>query len=551
VGSEEPLSRKLTIFVVSVVAVLLGLVAAYRLLPKRYSLGERLSQTTIFWNDKEAFIFLNTSTTGRVQNFVLDRLGKTRYGLWALFYGGGLQFMDTGISAYHVAPMGELKQLTLPLQPANNGDWSLQDGKLQLAPGTYEREHRVGFRWDGQKFVSLSPTPNAESKEDPTLSPDDEEDEGGRPGFLSPAARKSFKAAGWHYKVLSGYETGSSEAVLPFSIGKDALGIKITKALTPPADEGRFDFLAGGIERLEIVSRDQPSANQTVWLNRGWQEVPKQVFEEHVRRSGRQVNAPWTIWIWIPVFLFLMIWKFTSWGYVLMSIFGTKKRVLNNIPTAYAFPPAMPVQFPELDTEALERYSREFESLGFVRLLDFSLVGNNAKPVPSFHRVFANTRNHCFGEIGQAFPPRKGPTPLRCSIQSCLQDGWTLSFSDRKPQPANSLIRTKKAIGVSMPGTPTHELLQGFLQMREQVCQDLGISYLRDDSLEGYFAKVQRAATDIRDAVKQKNFATGIPEYYYRKLALAKSKSEYLWLGDYPKEAERRKQGVPVGANGS
>jgi hypothetical protein len=544
------MSRKLTIFVLAAVALVLGLVAAYHLLPKRYALGERLTQTTIFWNNNEAFLFLNTSTTGRVQNLVLDRLGKTRYGLWVLFYGGGLQFMDTGISAYHVAPTGELKQLTLPLQPANYGDWSLQGGKLQLAPAAYEREHRVGFRWDGEKFVSLPPTPNPEPKEDATLSPDDEEDEGGRPGFRSPAARKSFKAAGWHYKVLSGYETKSSEAVLPFSIGKDALGIKITKAPAPPADEGRFDLLASGIERLEIVSQDQPSTNQTVWLNRGWQEVPKQVFEEHVRRSGRQVNAPWTMWIWIPVFLFLMIWKFTSWGYVLMSIFGTKKRILNNMATAYSFPPATPAQFPQLDTSELERFTRELESLGFTRLLDFSLVANIAKPIPSFGRVFANTRNHCFAEISQVFPFRKAPRPLGCSIQSCLQDGWTLSFSNRKPMAASSLIRRKKAIGVCMPETPLHELQQNFLQMREQVGQDLGISYLRDDSLEAYFAKVQRSATEMREAVKQKSFATGIPEYYYRRFSLLKTEAEYVWLGDYPKEAERRKQGVPVGAGG-
>jgi hypothetical protein len=113
---------------------------------------------------------------------------------------------------------------------------------------------------------------------------------------------------------------------------------------------------------------------------------------------------------------------------------------------------------------------------------------------------------------------------------------------------ASSLIRRKKAIGVCMPDTPLHELLQRFLQMREQLCQDLGIAYLRDDTLEAYFAKVQRSAIDMREAVKQKTFATGIPEYYYRKVAQLKTKSEYIWLGDYPKEAERRKQGIPVGA---
>jgi hypothetical protein len=55
----------------------------------------------------------------------------------------------------------------------------------------------------------------------------------------------------------------------------------------------------------------------------------------------------------------------------------------------------------------------------------------------------------------------------------------------------------------------------------------------------------------MREALKQKNFATGISEVYYRKLSLLKTKSEYVCLGDYPKEGERRKQGfaTPVRAS--
>jgi hypothetical protein len=46
-----------------------------------------------------------------------------------------------------------------------------------------------------------------------------------------------------------------------------------------------------------------------------------------------------------------------------------------------------------------------------------------------------------------------------------------------------------------MPSSTTYELLQAFLQMRDQVSTDLGISYLKHDSLEAYIAKTQRAAT--------------------------------------------------------
>jgi hypothetical protein len=69
------------------------------------------------------------------------------------------------------------------------------------------------------------------------------------------------------------------------------------------------------------------------------------------------------------------------------------------------------------------------------------------------------------------------------------------------------------------------------------------------ESTQAYIAKVQRSAGDMREAVKEKNFATAVSHVYYRKLSLLKTREEYTWLGDYPKEAERRKQGLaPVEA---
>jgi hypothetical protein len=104
-------------------------------------------------------------------------------------------------------------------------------------------------------------------------------------------------------------------------------------------------------------------------------------------------------------------------------------------------------------------------------------------------------------------------------------------------------MRRPKALGICMPDANPSELLQAFLKMREQVCLDLGIQTVNDDSLEAYIAKSQRSATEMREAVQSKSFVKGVPEVYLRKLSLLQSKPEYVWLGDYPKEAEQRKQG--------
>jgi hypothetical protein len=79
--------------------------------------------------------------------------------------------------------------------------------------------------------------------------------------------------------------------------------------------------------------------------------------------------------------------------------------------------------------------------------------------------------------------------------------------------------------------------------MREQVCLDLGIQTVNDDTLEAFIAKTQRSVTEMREAVQEKSFVKGLPEVYVRKLSLLQTKPEYIWLGDYPKEAEQRKQG--------
>jgi hypothetical protein len=102
-----------------------------------------------------------------------------------------------------------------------------------------------------------------------------------------------------------------------------------------------------------------------------------------------------------------------------------------------------------------------------------------------------------------------------------------------------------------MPDAATSELLQAFLAMRDQVCLDLGISPVHDDTVEAYVQKTQRSVSELRDAVQEKNFVKGLPEVYLRKFSLLKTKPEYVWLGDYPKEAEQRKQGMSTFAAGT
>jgi hypothetical protein len=529
--------------------IFVGLVAAavagYALIPRQYRLGQRLNQTLIFWNDNEAFFFLNTSTIGKSSNFLSDKLARTRYGYLLFLLEGRSQFYQYGVSAYRLLSSGELQSLPLPEQATTAGSWALDDGKLKLTTVETEYVHMNGFRWDGEKFISIPPQPKPLAAGNTNLTADDLDDEEDREDeFLSASARKSFKDAGWHYKDLSGFMQ-YPQSTLAINLGQASFNLSITNVPFNVKGTPRFDPLAFGTRSMRISKSDEPHKEQALWSQTGWQTISRGEFETRAQHSAQGTRLPVSLWVWLAVFVLAMLWRFGAWGHLLLSFLGMKGRVLKNMPTSYSFPPASPTQFPALDTTALGRYTQEFESMGFVRLLDFSLVSNAPQPIPSFCRLYVHSRYHCFGEISQVFPRGQAPRPLACSIQSVLQDGWTLTFSDRKPMAAGSMIRRRKALSVSMPGTAPSALLQAFVQMRDQVCQDLGISVIKEDTLEAYIAKVQRTTADMRDAVQEKNFATAVSHVYYRKLSLLKTREEYTWLGDYPKEAERRKQGLP------
>lgn len=543
------MSRKLTVALI-LLCLVAGAVAGYAFLPKRYAQGERLNQTNIFWNEKEAFFFLSTSTIGKSSNFLTEKLQRTKYSYLGMMLDARSRFYEYGVKAYRLTPSGELQNLTLPEDATIFGNWTLEDGRLQVTPVATNFNHHQGFRWDGEKFVPVSPQPKPQVQGGGTkLSPDDanDDDDDRDSGLLTRAARQTFKDAGWHYKELTGFGN-DLQSTLAMNLGKASFNLSVESLPPPEPGSIRLDTLAFGTKSLTIAKSELPEAKQALWSQNGWQQISKSDFERRAKHAGTAFAPPVTIWVWLVFLLFAMLWRFGALGHGLFTLLGMKGRVLKNMPTSYSFPPVTPAQFPALDMAALERYTREFESMGFVRLLDFSLVSNAANPIPSFCRLYAHTKYHCFGEIGQIFPRGKAPLPLACSIQSVLQDGWTLTFSDRKPMAAGSLLRRRKALSVSMPGTDSSALLQAFLQMRDRVCQDLGISIVREDTLEAYIAKVQRGATEMREAVKEKNFATAVSHVYYRKLALLKTKEEYTWLGDYPKEAERRKQGFPAPA---
>jgi hypothetical protein len=552
-------NRQRAVSILIALALCAAAVAALVLWPKHYVVGQSMSQTIVFWNDHDAFVFLDGRTTGRSRNVFQDVLGRSRYAYLGVFLGGFADFSKPDVVAYHLATNGQLDRFTLPESTVIYGSWSLADGRLQLTPlagvGNVDARH-VGTRWDGEVFVPVpaqSPShPQPRAAGVSNLTADDlTDDEDAGSGPLSKAQRQQFKDAGWHYKFLIGYEGGGTEAALPITMGANTYNLTLQSVPFSKEGTARFDLLSFGTKSIQISGEKLASGPQTLWCKTSWQEISKADYLRLQQQYGRTRRQPPMQFTWLFIVLALIVWRFAGWFHVLFTFATMKGRVLKNMATQYSFPPASPAQFPALDLDSLERYTREFEGMGFTRLLDYSLVSDSATSPPCFSRLMAHTRYHCFGEISQIFPKGKAPLPLKGSIQSCLQDGWSLAFSDRKPRAASSLLRRRKTLGICVPEATTSELLQAFLKMREQVCLDLGIQTVNDDTLQAYINKMQRSATEMREAVQEKNFVRGVPEVYLRKVSLLHTKPEYVWLGDYPKEAEQRKQGFNTFAAGA
>lgn len=547
------MSRK-AIYVLVFVGLVVALVFGVRLVPKRYAVGERLTEATVFWHSGEAFVFLDVNSTGKATNAIQHKFSNWRYGYLSNLFWPYEGFNSWHIRAYRLLASGQLIPEQLPPDTAIYGHWSLEDSGLRLTPTQIGRARGVGIRWDGTKFIPLGaavtsqrehPKPSTQA----VLAPDDISDEAEDSGLVTMDARAGFTAAHWHYKELDGYSAQASQATLPMDLGAGSLALTII-AYPQEKSPHRFDGLSFGIKNIAIGGADGSQPGRVLWSQTGWHDVSKQEFNRMAVESdriGSAASVPIML-LWMAALLVAIFWKFGAWAHLFWSLFGTKRRVLKVLANSYSFPSATVAQFPQLNIAELERYTRDLENLGFSRLLDFSLVSDAPSSVPNFCRLLANRRDHCFGEIHQLFPRGKSPMAMRCAIHCSLGDGWSLTFTDRKPVAAASLLRRPRALSVSMPQSTVPELLNSFLQMRSQVCSELGVSPQTDDSFEAYAGRLQRSAQERREAVKRRNFATGLSQMYFRKLSLLKTRQEYVWFGEYPQEAERRKQGFPMEA---
>jgi hypothetical protein len=161
-----------------------------------------------------------------------------------------------------------------------------------------------------------------------------------------------------------------------------------------------------------------------------------------------------------------------------------------------------PEQFPRLDRQLLTDYSAAFESLGFVRAVDFEVKLDVPCPGRGFARLFFHPTLHCVVEVNQIYPDYQEMSPMRCMIASMFTDGWDLATTDRNLPPLSYAWRRPRTLWEIFPDQTVPELLAAHLERRQQMIDRLGIALRTHLSEEMYFA-YQREIHLARRAVLQ------------------------------------------------
>ena len=181
------------------------------------------------------------------------------------------------------------------------------------------------------------------------------------------------------------------------------------------------------------------------------------------------------------------------------------------------------------DRAALTQNTAAFKQLGFVQLQDFTTPA-----IKGGARLMAHPQLHCFVEIGQV-----QRLPMFCTLGGVLERHWDLNVTNTPAKGkldaiSYAFLRHPQVLTKRFPGAAPEELLQAFLDWRQQVTAELNIQPVPFSTAEDYFAMMQRRQRSRQQALWRKSIIWGLVEAVAFCL---NPRSE--WLGNYAKAKQR------------
>gem|GEM_PF-1423804 len=499
------MKKKTIIFILIAAALAIGVGISI----KRYWIREAGSGAQALWHDDECFVFVSVYSmgwSGSLLEEVLVPIGEKLDIIRDL-----PEPLGSSLTLYHYTE-GRLETHDLKDQYLGQ-QFTIFNGQLHcLNYGDDEEAEGFasGWRWTESGFEALS---EREVKEVAGSFGKEDED--------------PIKKAGWSRADVAIFSLEPEE--------NHPIHLRSGELTLTMKSEGRSKSL----EDFELPSKTTialsgPGIAQPVLreFSYDWQKVDEARYQKvaGARARNQTLFGRRTIFLGLGGLLIYLI-------HTVVSLVGMKGKVVKAVPQNFQFLPATPDQFPALDAESLRRYTEAFESLGFVRLRDYTMADDSMTFATSFGRLFANRERGCFAEVGQVFPKGKKPMPMGCMIGSLMEDGWSLATTDRQPQALSYMMRRPRALWTSHPRSRPTELMHLHLERRRQIAYELGVKVIEDVSAENFFAHERREAADRQQALKRRNLAVGLSE-----AAAFKLKPKHEWMGEYPNVAARKKE---------
>lgn len=211
----------------------------------------------------------------------------------------------------------------------------------------------------------------------------------------------------------------------------------------------------------------------------------------------------------------------------LWQIASTKSAILAGLPHMLKFRPTRPENFEELDVASLREGTEEVEDLGFEHLLDYT-VKSDVDGGTGFGRLFVDRENHVLAELNQVFHPNVPDIPLRCVFISLLEDGWSLSTTNRAPSKESWILRRPRAPWRSLPDEENlGRLLKTHLKARQRLLEEMDLAVEEELDEQLYFER-EKEANRERNEIIRGRWAIAL----YVDMWLYSTNPKFEWVGE-------------------
>ncbi len=199
----------------------------------------------------------------------------------------------------------------------------------------------------------------------------------------------------------------------------------------------------------------------------------------------------------------ILFLSFSALFAIIYACYHIRSRILQAIPVELEFFSTGIENFPMLNRTEFDRLTREFETLGFRFLLDYTTSTDFSK-TGGMARLMAHAEQRCVVEINQLFQKTK-VFPMGCVIFSFFEKDVVLSTTNRVMNGISYAMRRPQTFLKSIPEATSSQLFETHKQGVIKLKETHQLSPRADMSSESYLVGQYNAHVERREILRRKN----------------------------------------------